>query len=65
MSKEMDRLPPERRYRLYNRIAEVFREKNMPEAEESARALARQALQESPELQKALGEILNAMRDEQ
>ena len=32
-----ERLPPERRFRLYSRLAEIFREKGMSDAENSAR----------------------------
>lgn len=59
-----ERLPPERRFRLYNRLAEIFREAGMTEAEAAARALSREAMRESPQIQNELGALLNAMREE-
>lgn len=58
-----DRLPPERRFRLYNRIAEIFREAGMKDAEDAARSLVREAIRESPEIRNELGRLLNNMRE--
>lgn len=59
-----DPLPPERRFRLYNRLAEIFREAGMKETEEACHALAREAVRESPEIRAELGRLLNSMRED-
>jgi len=46
-----ERLSPERRFRLYTRIANAFHENNMPDAEKAARAIASEAARESPVIQ--------------
>ena len=64
IDENMERLPPERRFRLYNRLAEVFREAGMEDAQEACHAMAREAARESPEIQDELGRLLNSMREE-
>ena len=59
-----ERLSPERRFKLYGRIAEVFERAGMEEAEEAARALVREAIRESPEIQREIGALLDAMRED-
>lgn len=46
-----ERLPPERRFRLYSRLANIFHDYDMPDAERAARAIASQAAKESPLIQ--------------
>ena len=59
-----ERLPPERRFRLYSRIACVFEEAGQHEPAEKAREIAAEALRESPELQEEMRKLLEAMRKE-
>jgi len=61
MTNEEERLPPLRRYRLYTRLADIFAAAEMIEAEDTARALAAEAIRESPELQDELRKILDAL----
>lgn len=64
IEESMERLPPERRFRLYNRLAEIFREAGLTEAREAAIAEARRAAQESPEIQAELRRLLNSLKEE-
>lgn len=61
---EMERLSPERRFRLYNRIADVLREHGAQEASDAARQEAAQAVKESPELQAEMRKYLDAVKEE-
>lgn len=57
-------LPPERRFRLYNRIADIFHDHHMTEAEKAARQLSRQAARESPVIQEEIRRFMSRLRRE-
>lgn len=61
---DTDRLPPERRFRLYMRIHEIAKEHDAPGLAETAMSQARQAVRESPELQREMRVYLDALRED-
>lgn len=58
----MDELPPERRFRLYNRVHEVLREHGADEAATVALELAHEAARQSPVIQAEIQTYLDALR---
>lgn len=62
VSEAFEPLPPERRWRLYNRIADVFEEAGEEEASKRIRAIAHEAVRESPLLQQEIKKFLDEVR---
>jgi hypothetical protein len=60
---ELARLSPERRFSLYNRIADVLREYGAQEASDAARAEAAKAVKQSPKLQAEVQFYLDALKE--
>lgn len=61
LDEQMGKLTPERRWSLYNRIADVLHEHGAEEASKSARKIAAEAVAESPRLQAELQKYLDAL----
>lgn len=59
-----ERLPPERRLRLYSRLAKTFEEAGMKGAADAAHQQVADAIRESPEMQQMLRELLASARKE-
>lgn len=63
LDKQMERLSPERRFRLYNRIHDILMDAGADEAAKAALAEAHQAVRESPELQEEMKLYIDALRE--
>lgn len=61
MSAHGESLSPERRFRLYSKIADAFDEAGEPEAAARIRILATTALRESPTFQTEVKSLLNEL----
>lgn len=59
---EPEPLSPERRFRLYTRLMDVFREAGMDEAADTCRKIASQAARESPEVRASMEAFLAKLR---
>lgn len=56
-------LPPERRFRLYMRLHELFKDHGADAAAQTALSLAHEAAQQSPEIKREMAIYLEALRE--